>query len=135
MIDGLTELAGERGQTLRDFLRQVDVIVHGTTVTTNAVLTARTARTGLVTTSRVSRCPRDAARNSRKAVRQQVHGAEAAGAAHAAACGVGSGQTAEGTIVTALDLDDVEQAARVLRREKVEAIAVCFMHAYANARQ
>ena len=50
VIDGLAELAGERGQGLREFFQSVEAIVHGTTVTTNAVLTGKTARTGLLTT-------------------------------------------------------------------------------------
>ena len=41
------------GEMARDILRDVEVIVHGTTVTTNAVLTCRGAMTGLVTTKGV----------------------------------------------------------------------------------
>ena len=35
---------------LQDFLSRVDAIVHGTTITTNAVLTRTGARTGFITT-------------------------------------------------------------------------------------
>ncbi|HXD41490.1 MAG TPA: hydantoinase/oxoprolinase N-terminal domain-containing protein, partial [Ramlibacter sp.] len=50
VLRGLADLAALAGQPLASFLRQVDIIVHGTTVTTNAVLTGNTARTGLLTT-------------------------------------------------------------------------------------
>src|SRR5438445_8096550 len=50
VLGGLSELAQERGQSLSAFLDSVEMIVHGTTVTTNAVLTGKIARTGLVTT-------------------------------------------------------------------------------------
>ena len=50
VIEGLQLFAAAEGKTLGNFLGQVDRIVHGTTVTTNAVLTGRTARTGLLTT-------------------------------------------------------------------------------------
>ena len=41
VINGLSELAQEHGRGLSDFLGRVDIIVHGTTVTTNAVLTGK----------------------------------------------------------------------------------------------
>lgn len=47
---GLSKIATDRGQSLRDFLSQVDAIVHGTTITTNTTLTGMGAKTGLVTT-------------------------------------------------------------------------------------
>ena len=47
---GSSEIARQLGSELRAFVGDVDVIVHGTTVTTNAVLTQRGARTGLLAT-------------------------------------------------------------------------------------
>ncbi len=52
-MQGISEMAQDEGLTLKDFLEVVDVIVHGTTVTTNAVLTYRGAKTGLLTTAGV----------------------------------------------------------------------------------
>ena len=49
-IRGIEEMAADRGMATQDFLRQVSTIVHGTTVTTNATLTYRGAKTGLLTT-------------------------------------------------------------------------------------
>jgi N-methylhydantoinase A/oxoprolinase/acetone carboxylase beta subunit len=43
-------MAADRELDLGHFLSLVDIIVHGTTVTTNAVLTGNTARTGQLTT-------------------------------------------------------------------------------------
>ena len=50
VMRGLDALAQGEGLSLERLLARVDGIVHGTTVTTNAVLTGRTARTDLVTT-------------------------------------------------------------------------------------
>ncbi len=47
---GLAELAAGEGKSLEAFLRDVELIVHGTTVTTNAILTGNVARAGLLTT-------------------------------------------------------------------------------------
>ena len=40
---------------------------------------------------------------------------------------------ADGSVVTALTEDDVKHAVAVLKAKNVEAVAICFMHAYANA--
>src|ERR1700722_4692494 len=52
---GLRELAAplDAPLELADFLASIEVIVHGTTVTTNATLTRRGAKTGLITTAGV----------------------------------------------------------------------------------
>jgi len=48
---GLDKAAADLGLSAAAFLEQVDTIVHGTTITTNAVLTATGAVTGFLTTS------------------------------------------------------------------------------------
>ena len=50
-LAGLTEMAADCDLSLPEFLQQVNVIVHGTTVTTNAVLTYSGAKTALLTTN------------------------------------------------------------------------------------
>ena len=50
VLDGLEKLASKTGLPINDFLAAVIRIVHGTTITTNAVLTGRGAKTGFVTT-------------------------------------------------------------------------------------
>ncbi|MBF0552521.1 MAG: hypothetical protein HQK60_18570 [Deltaproteobacteria bacterium] len=52
-MNGIGDMAADRHITAEEFLRDVTVIVHGTTVTTNAVLTYRGAKTGLLTTTGV----------------------------------------------------------------------------------
>ncbi|MFC1861049.1 hydantoinase/oxoprolinase N-terminal domain-containing protein [Chloroflexota bacterium] len=46
---GLEELAANKGATLADFLAEVILIVHGTTITTNMILTGQYAKTGFIT--------------------------------------------------------------------------------------
>ena len=50
LFDGLATLAAMTGESEADLLSRIGVIVHGTTVATNAVLTETGARTGLITT-------------------------------------------------------------------------------------
>ncbi len=49
-MDALKVAADRFEFSLADFLARVDVIVHGTTVSTNALVTRRTAPTGLIAT-------------------------------------------------------------------------------------
>ena len=70
VVDGLAEIASLQAppQTLDAFIRGVDTIVHGTTVTTNATLTHTGARSALITTRGV----RDAL-EMRRGVREEQY--------------------------------------------------------------
>jgi N-methylhydantoinase A len=106
-------------------------IVHATTVATNAILEYKGARTGLLTTEgfrdvlemRRLRIPvlydlqydkpkPLAARHLRLEVRERLG--------------------PDGTVRIPLNEDDVRDAARRFRQDKVEAVAISFLHAYAN---
>jgi N-methylhydantoinase A len=50
VMTGMTEIAESYGHTVEKFLCATDRIVHGTTVTTNAVIEGEEAETGLLTT-------------------------------------------------------------------------------------
>jgi len=51
VFEGLQAMADDTGLSLAEFLESVDLIVHGTTVTTNALLTRSGAKTALLTTA------------------------------------------------------------------------------------
>ncbi len=51
LINGLTRIAKSKQLTLQDFVSRVDIIVHGTTVTTNTVLMGSGAKTGALATN------------------------------------------------------------------------------------
>ncbi len=130
VIDGLTELAQEYGRGLSEFLAGVDIIVHGTTVTTNAILTGKTARTGLLTT-RGFRDALEMRRGIREKLYDNKYRAPAPLVPRTLRLPITERVNAEGEIMTALDIADVDGAAETLRAAKVEAVAVCFMHSYA----
>lgn len=48
--NGLKEIAQSTGLTLEGFLKQLEIIVHGTTITTNAALTGNGVKTAFITT-------------------------------------------------------------------------------------
>jgi N-methylhydantoinase A len=127
VISGLVSLAEE----LKLKPSQFGEILHGCTVATNAILEQKGARTALLTTRgfrdvlelRRIRVPRLydplyvkpaplAPRNLRFEITERV--------AH------------DGAVITALDEGDVAASIEAIRRSKVQAVAVCFLHSYIN---
>jgi N-methylhydantoinase A len=127
IVQGARELMAAAGIGAAD----VDELIHGTTVATNAILERRGARTGLLTTAgfrdlleigrlRLARLydidfERPAPlvpRRWRREITERL----------------GPG----GTVLTPLDPESVRAAVDLLTREGVEAIAIAFLHAYAN---
>ena len=132
VMAGLAALAQAEGLSFAAFLAQVTLIVHGTTVTTNAVLTGGTARTALLTT----RGFRDALQ-MRRGVREMMydnrwHAPEPI-VPRQLRLPVTERLDAAGRELVALDTADVEVAIRTMREQGVEAVAICFMHAHGSA--
>ena len=132
-LHGLAELAEHVGFSRSDFLAQVGLIVHGTTVTTNAILTDTGARTGLLTTEGF----RDIL-EMRRGVRSRRHLYDNKYVAppplvpRYLRLPVRERIDVEGKVRTTLDEGSVGTALDVLVAEGVEAVAVCLMHAHAN---
>jgi N-methylhydantoinase A len=133
VVRGLAEIAESMGLTPAELLTQVGLIVHGTTVTTNAVLTERGAKTGLLTTEGF----RDVL-EMRRGVRSRKHLYDNKYVAprplvpRDLRLPVRERVDVTGAERTPLDVGSLRAAVETLRRERVEAVAVCFMHAYAN---
>ncbi len=127
VLDGLARGLALAGRPLAD----VELLVHGTTLATNAVIERKGARTGLLTTAgfrdvvemgdegrfdqydlRALKPEPLVPRHLRfEAVERIRH---------------------DGSVVRPLDEASVLAAAEGLRRAEVEAVAVCFLHAYAD---
>lgn len=131
LIDGLSSVAAAHGLTLEELSPHIRSIVHGTTVTTNTVLTRRGAKTGLITTEGV----RDGL-EMRRGIREEQYNNRFLNVVPLVPRGrrrpVRGRIDAHGAEVTPLDLEDVREAASLFRREGVEAVAICFMNAFAN---
>ncbi len=131
VIAGLEELAAAEGLKPADFFRAVDIIVHGTTVTTNAILTGRWCKTGLVTT-RGFRDALEMRRGIREVQYDNKFKAPVPIVPRHRRLPVSERVDHAGAVVATIDLADIDKAADEFRRDGVEAVAVCFMHAYAN---
>jgi N-methylhydantoinase A len=101
---------------------------HGTTVATNAMLERRGARTAYVTTRGFADVPALG-----RQARPHLYRPEIAPPAPLAdvTAEVDERMGPEG-VIARLDPRSVAAAARKLRRERVEAVAVCLLHAYAD---
>jgi N-methylhydantoinase A len=110
--------------------RDIDVIVHGTTTATNALLERKGARAGLVTT----RGFRDVLELGRR-TRPQPYGLKGSFEPlipRELRVEVTERVDAEGQVVVALDEDEVLTAVRRLRERGVESLVIHFIHAYVN---
>lgn len=128
---GLREIADKRGESVEEFLAQVSTIVHGTTVTTNALLTRRGAKTGLLVTEGfrdvlpIRNGTREEPYDNRLAMPTPL-------ATRQHTRPVAGRMDKDGAEVTALDEDAVRTAARFFKEQGMGAVAVSFLHSYAN---
>ena len=132
LITGLTEIAESMGLELLQLAGRIETIVHGTTVTTNAVLTGAGAKTGLITTEGV----RDAL-EMRRGVREERYDNRYTNVQPLVPRYLR--RPARGRLdysgkeLEPLCLDDVREAIDLFRAEGVAAVAICFMNSFANA--
>ena len=110
----------------------VEYLCHGTTLATNAVLQGRWARTGMLTTAGfrdvlelgrqrrphlfnldIAKPVPPASRDCRLELRERI--------------------APDGTVIEPLHEEEVRAAVATLRERQIEAVAICFLHAYANS--
>ena len=131
VLDGLRTIAETKGIDLRSIAGEITTIVHGTTVTTNTLLTRTGAATGLLTTRGV----RDALQ-MRRGIREEPYNNRCENVVplvprHRRRT-VGGRLDGKGEEIAPLNLDEVREAAEHLKEEGVSAVAICFMNAFAN---
>jgi len=130
-LNGLKEMASDQQLGLEEFLGLVSVIVHGTTVTTNAVLTYTGAKTALLTTKGL-RDTLEMRRGVRERQYDNLYPNVEPLVERYLRLPVEERMDYKGEIVVPLNTDDVENALNFMVNEGVEAVAVCFMNAFAN---
>jgi len=131
VFDGLSAMAASKGLSLEAFTARTRLIVHGTTVTTNATLTRGGATAGLITTEGV----RDAL-EMRRGIREAQYDNRFQNVVplipRRRRLAVPGRLDFAGRELTPLDREAVRAAAERLAADGVEAGAICFMHAYAD---
>src|SRR5437764_3635483 len=131
VLEGLSQLAGRFGLGRTALLRDTERIVHGTTVATNALLEHKGARLGLLTTEghrdvvEMREGLKDDRYNLRMPPPEQL-------VPRRLRLPVRERMRADGRIDTPLDPASLEAAIAVLQRERVESVAVCYLHAWCD---
>ena len=129
VVNGLAVLAERLGLGLPELLARTDRIVHGTTVATNALLERKGAKVAMLTTEghrdviemreglkperynlRMPAAPALVPRRLRLPVAERIR--------------------PDGTVEVQLDRTSLNSAIAVLKAEKVEAVAICFLHSW-----
>jgi N-methylhydantoinase A len=129
VLDGLAALATRLGHDRATLLAETERIVHGTTVATNALLEHKGARTGLLTTEghrdvvEMREGLKDDRYNLRLPPPEQL-------VPRHLRLGVRERLRADGRIEVPLDETSVAHAIDILREARVEAVAVCYFHAW-----
>ena len=106
-------------------------VFHGTTVATNALIQKRGGRTALLTTEGC-RDVLELRRQARPGLYRLFQRIPPPLVDRRWRLEVAERVAFDGSIVRPLQNDSVREAVEALRREGVEALAVCFLHAYAN---
>ena len=133
VLDGLKLLADTLGAELPVLLAETERIVHGTTVATNALLERKGARVGLMTTEghrdviEMREGLKDDRYNLRVPLPEQL-------VPRKQRVGVRERLRGDGRVEIALDPVSLDRALDALKRERIEAVAVCYLHAYRDQR-
>jgi 5-oxoprolinase (ATP-hydrolysing) len=127
-LEGLIELAAQANLAVKD----IGEIVHGTTLVTNAIIERRGARLGLLTTKGF-RDSLEMGTEQRYDIYDLFLGFPDPLVPRRHRLEIGERLDRDGRIISPLDSDEVRRAVRQLVDDGIEAIAVCFLHSYANA--
>ncbi len=131
VMDGLGAMADDHGMEIGEFVQHVNTIVHGTTVTTNATLTETGARTGLLATKGL----RDVLQ-MRRGIREELYDNRYQPprplVPRYLRRPVEERVDYRGEVVIPVQKRDILEAIEKFKHHGVEAVAICFMHSYAN---
>src|SRR6266478_1825229 len=132
VMAGLTNLAEALKLDRPGLFAKTERIVHGTTVATNALLEHKGAKVGLLTTDghRDVLEMREGLKDDRYNLRMP---APEPLVPRTRRLGVRERMRADGRVETPLDHASLNRAIAQLKRDKVEAVAVCYLHAYRDA--
>jgi N-methylhydantoinase A len=113
-------------------LSQIRILLHGTTIATNAVL-ERKLPIGALVTTRGFEDVLEIGRHVRRDIYSSVAEQRALLVPRARRFGIDERMRADGTVERALNVTDVAPLAERLRDSGAEAVAICLIHSYSNA--
>jgi N-methylhydantoinase A len=106
-------------------------VFHGTTAATNALIQKRGAKTALLTTDGC-RDVLELRRQARPELYRLFQRISPPLVEQRWRLEIAERVASDGSVVRLLEKDSVQEAVEVLRKGEIEAVAICFLHAYAN---
>ncbi|HXX09401.1 MAG TPA: hydantoinase/oxoprolinase family protein [Pseudolabrys sp.] len=134
LMNALKKAARHYGVEIGEFLGQIEVLVHGTTLATNILINGRGSKAGMITTKNF----RDSIEMRRgiKPVEVSLYNLfippNRPLIPRSRRIGVEERTLFDGSIMTPLNEEEVRAAVKRLQAQDVKSIAVCFLHSYAN---
>lgn len=134
VMDSLREAAEGYGLTPEQFIGQIELLVHGCTVATNAVVTRNLAKTAMITTKGF----RDIIemRRANKIETKSMYEAQIPPydpiVPRYLRFVMEEETRYDGTVTKPINRGELKVIIEKLKKEKVEAVAVCFINSYAN---
>jgi len=134
LMNTLKKAARHYGADIGEFLSQIEVLVHGTTLATNILINERGTKAGMITTKGF----RDSIEMRRgiKPVDVSLYNLFISPnrplIPRSRRIGVEERTLVDGSIMTPLNEQEVRNAVNKLQAQGVKSIAVCFLHSYAN---
>ncbi|TMK55075.1 MAG: hypothetical protein E6G59_00720 [Actinobacteria bacterium] len=131
VMEGLRELAEQRGMKTRDFLEQADLIIHGTTTADNTMIEQTGAKTGLL----VTKGRRDEI-ELRRGYKENIWDPSAPGpfkiTPRRYRLTLEERLDYQGNVLKDLDEDEVRAQVRRLKKGGVSSIAVVLLFSFVN---
>jgi len=134
LMNALKKAAKHYKSDIREFLSQIEVLVHGTTLATNILINERGTKAGMITTKGF----RDSIEMRRgiKPVDVSLYNLfippNRPLIPRSRRIGVEERALVDGSIMTSLNEQEVRDAVKKLQAQGVKSIAICFLHSYAN---
>lgn len=134
VINALGEAASSHSQNLEEFISEIELIVHGTTVATNALVTRNVARTAMITTEGFRDIieMRRALKIETKSMYEAFIPPYEPIIPRYLRFTVEEETLYTGEIARPLDEDKLKTIVEKIKKEKVEAVAICFINSYVN---
>jgi N-methylhydantoinase A len=133
VLNGIAKVAAQVGETAEALLARCGIVVHGTTVATNALLEYRGAKVGLITTEGF-RDELEFRRSYKESTFNPRLKAPYAICPRRLRIGVPERVAPDGSVLIPLDEDAVRDAVAFLLAEGCEAITVCFLFSFVSPR-
>lgn len=133
-LNSLEKAARFFNQSLKEFLGEVDISVHGTTLATNTLITGRGAKTAMITTKGFRDLVeiRRGIKDERVSLYNFFIPPYEPLAPRYLRYGVEERTLYTGELMAPLNEKELDEIIPQLKKERIESVAICFLHSYAN---